>query len=209
MRDHLPQLYSSKCDELKKELEGIAYCSITTDCWTSRATEGYITVTCHYVRHDCELRSVVLNTTRLTTTHTSENLAAALKGITDHWGITAKVHCCISDSANNIKRAIRLNQWNHLPCLAHTINLIVAGAISHDEELVILVDHVKKIVGFFHHSSKAMDTLRLNQTRLNLPNHKLIQQVDMRWNSTYYMVQRYLEQHEAIKTTLCLLDQMT
>ena len=51
-----------------------------------------------------------------------------------------------------------------------------------------------------------MDTLRLNQTRLNLPNHKLIQQVDMRWNSTYYMVQRYLEQHEAIKTTLCLLD---
>ena len=130
MRDHLPQLYSSKCDELKKELEGIAYCSITTDCWTSRATEGYITVTCHYVRHDCELRSVVLNTTRLTTTHTSENLAAALKGITDHWGITAKVHCCISDSANNIKRAIRLNQWNHLACLAHTINLIVAGHSS-------------------------------------------------------------------------------
>uniref|UniRef100_A0A1X7UJA9 BED-type domain-containing protein n=1 Tax=Amphimedon queenslandica TaxID=400682 RepID=A0A1X7UJA9_AMPQE len=206
MRDHLSQLYSSKCDELRKELEGVQHCSITTDCWTSRATEGYIIVTCHYIRNNWELRSMVLNTTRLTTSHTSENLALALKEITDRWGITEKVHCCISDSANNIKRAIRLNQWSHLSCLAHTINLIVATSISHDQELVTLVGSVKKIVSFFHHSSKAMDSLHLNQKRLNLPEHKLIQQVDTRWNSTYYMLERYLEQYEAIKTTLCLLD---
>ena len=62
------------------------------------------------------------------------------------------------------------------------------------------------MVSFFYHSTKAMDTLRLNQTRLDLPDHKLVQQVDTRWNSTYYMVERYLEQHEAIRTTLCLLD---
>ena len=206
MRDHLPQLYTSKCDELKKELEGVTHCSITTDCWTSRATEGYITVTCHYISDDWELKSVVLNTTRLTVSHTSENLAAALKNITEHWGITDKIHCCISDSAANIKRAVHINQWNHLACLAHTINLIVAAAIRNDEELVTLLDRVKKTVSYFHHSSKAMDALHLNQTRLNLPDHKLIQQVDTRWNSTYYMLQRYLEQHEAIKTTLCLLD---
>ena len=48
MRDHLPQLYKSKCNVLRKELEEVTHCSITTDCWTSRATEGYITVTCHY-----------------------------------------------------------------------------------------------------------------------------------------------------------------
>ena len=206
MRDHLPQLYASKCAELKKELEGITHCSITTDCWTSRATEGYITVACHYVSDDWELKSVVLNTTRLTDSHTSENLAEVLMRITDHWEITDKVHCCVSDSAANIKRAIHLNQWNHLPCLAHTINLIVAAAIHHDEELVSLLDRVKKVVSFFHHSTKAMDTLCLNQTRLDLPDRKLVQQVDTRWNSTYYMVERYLEQHEAIQTTLCLLD---
>ncbi|XP_011410530.1 PREDICTED: zinc finger BED domain-containing protein 4-like [Amphimedon queenslandica] len=51
-----------------------------------------------------------------------------------------------------------------------------------------------------------MDSPHLNQKRLNLPEHKLIQQVDTRWNSTYYMLERYLEQYEAIKTTLCLLD---
>lgn len=51
-----------------------------------------------------------------------------------------------------------------------------------------------------------MDSLRLNQHRHQLPDHKLIQQVDTRWNSVYYMLERYLEQHETIKTTLCLLD---
>ena len=109
MRDHLPKLYTSKCDELKKELEGVTHCSITTGCWTSRATEGYITVTCHYISNDWELKFVVLNTTCLTVSHTSENLAAALKNITEHWGITDKIHCCISDSDANIKRAVHIN----------------------------------------------------------------------------------------------------
>lgn len=72
--------------------------------------------------------------------------------------------------------------------------------------MTALIEQVKKIVSFFHHSSKAMDSLHLNQRRLNIPEHKLIQQVDTRWNSTFYMLERYLEQHEAIKTTLCLLD---
>ena len=44
------------------------------------------------------------------------------------------------------------------------------------------------------------------QTRLNVPNHKLIQQVVTRWNSVYYMLERYLEQHEAIRTALCMLE---
>ena len=32
----------------------------------------------------------------------------------------------------------------------------------------------------------------LNQKNLNIPNHKLIQSVETRWNSVYYMLGRYL-----------------
>ena len=39
-RTIMPQLYKSKCIALKEELTNIKSCSITTDCWTSRATEG-------------------------------------------------------------------------------------------------------------------------------------------------------------------------
>ena len=44
------------------------------------------------------------------------------------------------------------------------------------------------------------------QSRLNLPEHKLIQHVDTRWNSIFYMLGRYMEQQEAVRTTLCLVD---
>ena len=43
------------------------------------------------------------------------------------------------------------------------------------------------------------------QERLNISIHKLIH-VETRWNSVFYMLKRYLEQEEAICTTLCLLD---
>ena len=36
--------------------------------------------------------------------------------------------------------------------------------------------------------------------------HKLIQEVETHWNSTFYMLERIVEQHEAITTALCLLD---
>lgn len=97
-----------------------------------------------------------------------------------------------------------MNKWNHLACFAHTLNLIVTDAIKHDEDLAELIQ-VKNIVSYFHKSSKATDNLKINRNRLNVPNHKLIQQVDTRWNSVYYMLEHYLEQ-EAIRTTLCLLD---
>ena len=60
----------------------------------------------------------------------------------------------MSDSAANIKRAVHINQWNHLACLAHTINFVVAAAIRNDEELVTPLDRAKKIVSYFPHSSK-------------------------------------------------------
>lgn len=50
------------------------------------------------------------------------------------------------------------------------------------------------------------DNLAVKQNCLNLPSHKLIQQVDTRWNSVFYMLNRYLEQEEAVKNTLCFLD---
>ncbi len=63
MRDHLSQLYKSKQQQLMEELNGINDCCLTTDMWTSRATEMYITMTCHYIdKKNMELKSAVLNT---------------------------------------------------------------------------------------------------------------------------------------------------
>ena len=151
MRNHLPQLYNSKQQQLMKELND---------------TEGYITVTFHYVDKNMELKSPVLNTCHVDKSHTSENLSSEQKSITNAWEITSKAHCVTTDSGPNIKRAMRLNDGNHLSCFPHLLNLFITDVIKQDHELADLIQRVENIVTFFHKSTKASNNLLVNQNRL-------------------------------------------
>ena len=50
-------------DKLKTHLEGESPCvSITTDIWTSMATEAYMTVTAHYIDASWKMQNFMLET---------------------------------------------------------------------------------------------------------------------------------------------------
>ena len=206
MRSLRPDQYQRTKEELKAKLTDTKYCVLTTDLWTSRATQGYITVTCHFLLSSWELHSAVLDTLHVDVSHTAENLAAELVRITDDWRITEKVVCAVTDNASNIVAAIRLNGWKHLPCFAHTLNLVVQDSIKADTVLAGIQKKCRDIVSYFHRSSKATDKLFSIQTHLKVDNLKLIQDVETRWNSVFYIFERLIQQHEAVTTTLCLLD---
>ena len=206
MNEYLPTLYESKKKSLIDQLAETKWCTLTTDLWTSRTAMGYMTVTCHYITPEWVLESRVLETCHISESHTSINLSNELKKVTEKWQISSKIHCVITDGASNIKGAIRMNQWNNLVCFAHRLNLVVTNAISEVTEAKEIIDSVKKIVAFFHKSSNAAEKLKQLQNRLNLPEHRLIQSVETRWNSTFYMLKRYAEQNDAINTALCVQD---
>lgn len=67
--------------------------------------------------------------------HTAENLAAELTSVASEWGITDKIVCLVTDNASNIVAAVRLNGWKHMPCFAHTLNLVVQDSIKADSQL--------------------------------------------------------------------------
>ena len=90
MRDHLPHLYEKKEREVRGMLDRTSWCSITTDLWTSRATMGYMTVTCHLVDEDWQMRSIFSETSHIEDSHTILNLALALKVITKSQVINKK-----------------------------------------------------------------------------------------------------------------------
>ena len=56
----LPELYEKKKTELKSNLAEAVAVALTTDGWTSRATESYVTITCNYINKEWKLRSNVL-----------------------------------------------------------------------------------------------------------------------------------------------------
>ena len=65
-----------------------------------------------------------------------------------------------------------------------------------------VLGRVRRIVGFFNRSSTAAHLFRENQKKQDLPKHKLIQDVCTRWNSSYDMLQRFLEQQPAVYAAL-------
>ena len=143
----------------------------------------------------------------LTCDHTGDNIASILKrmcaGVDNR---REKSFTIVTDNASNMTAVVRLTGWRHIPCFSHTLNLVVQEAIKADRAVVAVKKKCKEIVTYFHHSAKAMDKLRENQKQVGIPENKLIQEVDTRWNSTFYMFERMLQQHQAVTTTLCLMD---
>ena len=154
MRSQLPDVYEKIKANLKERISKVQFCSITTDLWTSRTTESYITVTCHFVKERV-LQSVILETWHVPEAHTGDNLAAELKRIAQLWEIDEKIVGVVTDSAANIVLAVAKNRWKHLSCFAHVLNLVVQHAIKADSVVSDILKNVELSLHFFIKVSKA------------------------------------------------------
>nr|XP_017035011.2 E3 SUMO-protein ligase ZBED1-like [Drosophila kikkawai] len=186
--------------KLQVILNQVEYVGITTDCWTSKANEGYITVTVHFVSPTFELQSAVLSTDKLITptSHSADTIAASLKVVLTDWNLLRKVTTIVTDNDVSMIKACRDLEYKHLPCFAHTINLLVQEVLKHPM-VAPSISKCKRIVTFFKSSTIAYEKFRQAQGEKA---YSLIQEVPTRWNSALYMVQRILATNEHISTVL-------
>ena len=205
MRRILPDKYEDAKIKVQQKLDEASHVALTTDIWTSCQTQAYCCVTGHFISSSWTLESVVLETFEFNEDHTADHIAAQLKRVANAWSIETKIVCVVSDNASNMVAGVGRTGWRHLPCFAHTLNLIVQDVIRASSELGDLQMKCKAIVAHFHRSVKSSEKLKEVQRQLSLPESKLVQEVPTRWNSTYLMLQRLYEQFDAITTALCLL----
>ncbi|KAI4824513.1 hypothetical protein KUCAC02_013017 [Chaenocephalus aceratus] len=150
------------------------------------------------------MQSHVLQTRPLYEQHTSTHLAEVLKEVVSEWklerpGNTIPV---TTDNARNIVNAIsEAGLGPQIGCFAHTINLAAQKATGINQ-VSRLLGRIRSVVSFFHRSTTAAHILQCKQEMLNVPKHKLIHDVPTRWNSSYDMVERYLEQQAAVYSAL-------
>jgi hypothetical protein len=127
----------------------------------------------------------------------------------------------VTDNAANMIATCRLLQVPHIPCSAHTIQLVVNSAIlkskskssqlepqladitkiftdnedenrdimskSEEVSVYMILKRCKRLVGFFHSSSKKMEMLREELRLRGIQKTTLIQSVYTRWNSLVEM----------------------
>ncbi|XP_030284370.1 zinc finger BED domain-containing protein 1-like [Sparus aurata] len=197
----VPQLYTSCHDSVKERVGHPAAVCLTTD-WTSRTTQSYMSMTCHFLE-DYDMVSCLLDCFQFSERHTADNLSDHLMRITREWEIQDKVVACVSDGASNITLAIQKCGWKHLHCFAHTLNLIARGGLKNLSETL---EKVKHVVDHFHRSSVSAEKLRDTLAQMGLPDLKLLQDCPIRWNSTFIMLECFAKLKDAIITTLALVN---
>lgn len=130
------ELIGWKYTDLKREISGYIgqqeWMSLTTDLWMSKAGDGYISLTAHFVCRNFEMMHRNLETHHLPGVHDHSHLASALRGSTSEWCIDLDhVSAFTTDNGSNIVKTVKEDlEVAHLPCAGHTLNLAVQSALK-------------------------------------------------------------------------------
>ena len=201
----IPELVAETKGYIEKEIVNgeVEYFSATTDLWTSAAGDPYITYTCHFIDQQWELKSYCLQTPYLPQDHNATNIKEVLTETLELWKLeTAKLVGITTDSGSNIKLACELLNWRRLSCFGHYLNLAVEKGLN-DTRIQRALRICRGVVAAFSRSWKKWCDLVASQEQKNLPIHKLKLDVVTWWGSVYDMVDRLMEQMEAIRVVLC------
>ena len=92
--------------------------AVTTDIWTSRATEAYMIITAHYISDEWKVESNVLCTSDMVERHTGTNNASRIQEVLEVWNIQAS-------NVSNMTAALNSLECGHLPYFAHKLQLAI------------------------------------------------------------------------------------
>lgn len=107
-----------------------------------------------------------------------------------------------TDNARNIVNAFGAAELEpNIGCFAHVINL-ASQKVMAVQQISHHLAKIRNIGTFFHGSTTAAHVLKTQQELLQLPLHKLIQDVQTRWNSSHDMIDRYLEQKASVYSAM-------
>lgn len=171
----LPDLYAECKTALMECLRKANSVSITADGWTSVANDNYLGVTCHfyssYSKSDrIELISSALDMVLIEKDKKAETPAEIIKKVLIEFNILGKVSHQITDNAANMKATAELLQIKHIPCFAHTLNLVLRSALctsgAFEEKIWEVIKKCKTLVTFFHSSTKATRQLGIENEHI-------------------------------------------
>lgn len=112
MSPAVPKLYSECRESVEKELSSVSYFATTSDLWSSRTCEPYISLTMHFIE-----------TAYFPEDHTGEIIAQGLTDAMVSWRLSEKKQVCITtDSGANIVKTTSLNNWTLLQCFGHRLH---------------------------------------------------------------------------------------
>lgn len=196
----MPLLYGNVMDVITAVVESeVIKCNqvaFTTDCWTSKAEDPYITLTLHYINEKFELQKFVLNFENFAGRHNGYNISQSLDAMIKEFPNLAKVEkrVMVHDAAANMKSAInQLPNATSLLCADHLLNTSLLHACNNNEEIKLAIKAATDLTSRIHRSTLANQLLQTKCVEMDVDFVKLIAPVVTRWNSNFMMIDSILK----------------
>jgi len=202
----IPEMYAKVKEKVTSLIKEQGHVSITTDLWSSIAQDSYLSLTAHFINSNHERQQACLHAVPFDGSHTGERIASMITNCLQAWGIAEKLHVVVRDNGSNFVAGLREGNVPNIPCLVHTLQLVVKDDCLAQPCVSALTAMARKLVGHYKHSNIACKTLQKIQEQLGCPKHRLIQDEPTRWNTTFYMLERLVEQRKAITASNVELD---
>ncbi|XP_063900926.1 zinc finger BED domain-containing protein 4-like [Zophobas morio] len=194
------ELYGKVANKVKELIENFDYMAFTSDIWSDPSSNAsLLSLTCHGIAENFDRSSIILKCETFDDRHTGDIIAEKFDTMLTEWNISkVQVHCIIRDEGSNMKRARRLAVFNDLDCAVHKMQLAIRSGLQSQENITVVKQKCKKISTHFNHSTIAQKQLQKIQDRLNQPHLRVFQDCVTRWNSTFYMFDRFLKVKDAL-----------
>ncbi|XP_018574457.1 zinc finger BED domain-containing protein 4-like [Anoplophora glabripennis] len=196
----VPDIYNKIFEKIKTSISNAVAVSVTSDMWTClHNNSSFLSFTAHWLSPEFQLQHGVLAMKPFLGSHTGENIANEFNAIAARWDIEqSKVHVLVHDSGANMVKGVRMAEYNSARCFIHSFQRVVTESLKIQSEVMDMIAKGRRLVTHFNHSGLAQEKLLVIQKELSLPEHQLVQDINTRWNSTFYMAERLLEQKRAI-----------
>ena len=121
--------------------------------------------------------------------------------IAEYPNLREKVGSFIADSTVVMPATARLMNLLFYGCFPHGVNLVVQNGLKSSPTFVSILQKLRDIRKLFKSSQPFKNDFIVVQSILKLPTNKLLKDMDVRWGSTLFMCDRYLQQSTAVIAT--------
>ncbi|XP_028810326.1 zinc finger BED domain-containing protein 4 [Denticeps clupeoides] len=189
-----------------KEAEG-GTVHFTSSVWAGSQTREYLTLTAHWVTYESRVRprgqdfhcSALLSVAQVDCDYNTVDVQKQLDFLWDAWVGSAglKVGFVVTDN-QTIGSVLEDGGHATMQCFCHTVDLIVSEAIKSQRMVQNLLSIARKICERVHRSAAAKEKLAELQKTYSLPENPLVQDVPSKWKTSFFMLERLVQQKQAV-----------
>ena len=175
---------------------------LTTDCWTSKKQDGYMTVTAHFIDNEWQQHKKLIAFFKVKG-HKGEDIGKNLQRVMNEWGMQKVITVIVGNASNNdtalnylrkqmvnANTSIASGKYLHMRCAAHIVNLIVSDGLK---EVDLSVQRVRAAVRYIKNGTNRMDKFHEVGEDEKIDSDAFMNlDVCTRWNSTYLILKAAL-----------------